>query len=351
MGKKAKPKKEETDSSREGEPSPRKPYLSGNRIELKRINNKVVKPMKTSADVDTRPVKGGALFPEVYGQVCLVAKKKSGKSVCIQNIVKECASKTTKIIAFVATLTRDQAWKDLKRWCKKHSIDFEGYTSIFSQGENGRKVNLLRTWMDTLQELNEGEDDEPSSEVSEEEEIEVAGDQIIRKRKHKNYFGDDSPSEEEESVSEDELFGERALTKDELKLFNAKLNEERKIRAPFQSPDYILIFDDLAHELKDPSIVSLHMKNRHFRCMTIQSFQHINCMLPSQLKNMDYFIFFKSLTDDKLQKIKNDGDLSIELPVLKTLYDHATAEPFSFLYIDNRNDRYRKKFDMEYEIH
>ena len=323
------------------------------RIELRKINNKVITPLKSKADRDTRPVKGGALFPEVYGQVCLVAKKKSGKSVCIQNIVKECAGKTTKVIAFVATLTRDQAWKDLKAWCKKHGVDFEGYTSIYSVGENGRKVNLLKTWMDTLQEINE-EDENESSEVSDEDEIEVAGDQIIRKRKVRDYFGDTRPESSEEEVSsesEDELFGERALTKEELKLFNAKLQEERKIKSPFQTPDYILIFDDLAHELKDPSIISLHMKNRHFKCMTIQSFQHINCMLPSQLKNMDYFIFFKSLTDDKLKKIKEDGDLSIELPVLKTLYDNATAEPYSFLYIDNRNDLYRKKFDKAYELH
>ena len=65
---------------------------------------------------------------------------------------------------------------------------------------------------------------------------------------------------------------------------------------------------------------------------------------------MDYFLMFKGLTEDKIQKIHDDGDLAVDLDTLQKVYADATKEQFGFLYVDTRNDLYRKNFDKMYII-
>ena len=99
-------------------------------ITLKTINNEKVVPFKIAGDKDDRPVMGYKLFDEPYANIYLCARKKSGKSCCIQKILKECTGKNTRIIAFCSTINKDKNWKAIQKWCKRHKIPFDSFSSI-----------------------------------------------------------------------------------------------------------------------------------------------------------------------------------------------------------------------------
>ena len=97
---------------------------------VKRLNNEKVGEVPWKKPRDTRPVRGFKLFPEMNANIFLCAKKKSGKTSTIYKILQKCCGKDTKIIAFCATLHKDQSWIAIKEWADDHGISFTGYTSL-----------------------------------------------------------------------------------------------------------------------------------------------------------------------------------------------------------------------------
>ena len=96
----------------------------------KKLNNEVVKEVPLLEAIDTRPVKGAALFPEIYANVFLCAKKKSGKTSCVYKIVKKCAGPKTKIVVFCSTLHKDKSWATIRALAEKRKWPFVGHTSL-----------------------------------------------------------------------------------------------------------------------------------------------------------------------------------------------------------------------------
>lgn len=315
-------------------------------ISKRRINKHRVAPIKGKGKVDERPVLGADLFPEVYAQIFICAKKKSGKTVVIQDIIKECADpKQTSVIAFCSTITKDQAWLDLASWCKKRKLHFQGFPSILED-----KVDRIQRFINKLEE--EG-DDRDIDDSDEEYDSEASS--------QEDFFASDSDSYSSE-YSDDDLF-EGVNRKQKIGLENEvgdrrlkKLFDRRRERtslvpkSKFRAPEYILIFDDLSHQLRLPSMVSLMKKNRHFKCKVIVSSQWPNDLKPEQIKQMDYILVFRSMSEEKLKKLRTDGDLAIEEEDLLRIYHDATKDPYNFLYIDTRNEQYRKNFDEMYNI-
>ena len=317
---------------------------SSPKITIQKINNEIIQPMKVYGGSDSRPVLGGNLFPEVYANIALIARKKSGKSVCIQKILKSCCGPNTTILAFCSTVNKDSAWISIKKWAEKKGIAFNAFPSI-KEG----KVDFLETFLHRLED--EAAEEGIDSEEEEEREKKGAG-----KPKPLNLFGGKESGSEEDSYSEEdsademEMFGDKKVGKGEQRMFDPKRTTSLRKKEKFQAPEYILVFDDLSHELKMPSLVSLLKKNRHYKVKTVISSQYICDLKPESLKQMDYLLLFKGMTDDKLEKIRKDADVSIDFNVLEKLYHHATKEPFHFLYIDCRNDLYRNCFDKQYKI-
>jgi hypothetical protein len=316
-----------------------KPSLKSGVI-LKTINNLKVVPLKNSLVENTKPVLGSDMFPEVYSNILLTAKKKSGKSVVIGNIVKKCAGKNTRVIAFCSTLNKDVAWIALKRYCKKHHIPFTGYQSIYE----GKK-NLLFEYLNKYQCQEERDMLDDSSE----------GEEMFSDMES-NSDGSSSGSDSDDEL---ELFtkgkGSRKNPLEKQHKVGADLSFLKKVESslvpelPYQAPEIIFVFDDLSHELRDEAINKLVKTNRHIKCKVIMSCQWIHDLLPEAIKQVDYLLLFKGLDSKKLEKIIKDADLSINLPILKEVYDNATLEPFNFLYID-RFDHFRKNFDKQYII-
>ena len=74
-------------------------------ITLKQINKHRVKPIPIPSDLDKRPIKGYDICPEIYSNIFLTAKKKSGKTSALFKIMKECCDKKTIIVVFCSTFT------------------------------------------------------------------------------------------------------------------------------------------------------------------------------------------------------------------------------------------------------
>jgi len=80
---------------------------------------------------------GADLFPELYSNIFLCAKKKSGKTTVIYNIIKKCANKNTKVVAFVSTIDKDKSRLTIREFCERKEIQFMGHSSTYdSEGNN-----------------------------------------------------------------------------------------------------------------------------------------------------------------------------------------------------------------------
>ena len=263
-------------------------------ISFKKINQEVVKPIKLPV-IKHEDIKGCNLFPEIYANIFLCAKKKSGKTSTIYKIIKSCINKNTKIIVFCSTCNKDKNWMAIKKWLISKKIHNEFYTSIHDN-------EALLTLINELQAL-EFENEINSSDSEEEKE-----DQIIKFDK-------------------------------KIQSYKVYIRKPKKI-----APEYVIIFDDLSLELKDKNIAHLLKTNRHYKSKVIISSQYINDLLPEARKQMDYVLLFGGHNVAKLEEIYNWSDLNISFEEFVNIYKKATKEKYNFLYIDTNNSEFRRNF-------
>lgn len=263
---------------------------------MKRINNIVVKAITLKCNPNQK-IKGYCLFPEIYSNIFLVAKKKSGKTSAIFKILRECSGKRTKLYFFVSTIYKDDSWEQIVKYFQKKGNELHISTSLKDNKELDDIVKSLQI-----------EESKRFDKKDKDKNVE----------KPKKYINiDDSDDESEE-----------------------KPKKEKKL-----SPEYIFVFDDIGSELRDPSIDQLLKTNRHFKSKVILSSQYVNDLKPESRKQIDYWILFKGHTEDKLSTIFKDSDIDIEFEKFEELYKTATKEDYNFLYIDTRTDTFRKTFN------
>ena len=263
---------------------------------LKRINNERVSAVPVIGGADTRPVKGSNLFSEPYANVFLLAKKKSGKSSVIYKIIDDCSERNTKVLAFCSTIYKDNVWIQIAELCKKKGLYFEPHTSLKEDG-----IDILEEFL-----ISESAPDVAT------EETEKATSSIL--------FDDDEPKAK-------------------------KVKKPKKLAC-----DWLIVIDDLSTELKSKSVEALLKKNRHLKSKVIISSQYLCDLKPESRKQMDYVLAFRSLTGDKLKTVYQDTDLSIDYTEFEKLYRIATHEPYSFFYIDVRNDEFRRNFSDKFVL-
>ena len=241
-------------------------------IKIQRINNEIVKAIPKPSNVDKRPVQGGHLFPFVYGNTFLVAGTFGGKTCTTFKILKACATRDTTIIVFVSSFYADESWEEIRKYFQKKKINFIAYTSITDHG-----VNQL--------------------------------DKLIHEL-------------DQEEVARKKALEEEVAPKEKLILCDEDEEEcdEKKKKSKFKAPKYMLVFDDISHELKDPSLVALLKKSRQWGIRCIVSTQYIHDCPPAALKQMAYFLVFKGQPADKLEKIQKDAALPISLSVCLSVF-------------------------------
>lgn len=269
------------------------------KFSINRINDVEVKEVPLLHEKDTRPVRGEKLFPEIYSNIFLCSKKKSGKTSTIYKILNSCSSRDTKVVAFCSTLYKDPSWETITAWCESNGLDFTGHTSL--KDDDG--TDLLDQ---LIHELETG-DTEP----------------VVKEPEQKNDWVDEP--------------------------FDSSLKKKKK-KSKYRAPEYIIILDDLSNELKSTSVTALLKKNRHFKSKIILSSQYLNDLLPAARKQLDYLILFRGHPDKKLVEVHRDADVSIPISQFQELYKFATKEAFSFLYIDTTTGKFRRNFNSVIKI-
>ncbi len=270
-------------------------------IRLKKINNARVKcvPLPKRQTLRTR---GGEMFEEVYANIFLLARKKSGKTTVMYNVLKKCCDKDTRVVIFSATYKKDANMKAIVKYFKKKGNQIETYSSIFEG-----KLNILDGILDEL----------GDPETDDEEEVKKRP-----KRPRKIIKVDDEEEEE----------------------------RKKKRKKKYLAPEIVFVFDDLSTELRSPSISRLMKTNRHYKSKVLLSSQYLHDLKPESIRQLDYLLAFKGLTEEKLLKVYVGMDLSFDFPVFERVYKNATEKKFEFLYIDNGNQKLRKNFSCEYDL-
>jgi hypothetical protein len=281
-------------------------------IQARKINNLKVKPIPFEGGNDPRPVRGAEMFSEPFANIFIAAKKKSGKTYVVYNILKKCMSSKTKLVVFCSTINKDPSWRYMIKYYKDKGVDVATYTSLKEDG-----IDRLQELITDLENQIEPEDEE-EEEIPPKEQLKMMGGALV-----KAILTHNLPPE---------ITGE---------------GKKKPRKSKYIDCEYIIVLDDLSTELKSKSLVGLLKKNRHAKAKIIVSSQYYLDLLPESRKQIDYFLLFKSQTDDKLQAIYKDADISIPYEKFHQLYVGATQEPYSFLYVDCREDKFRKNFDKE----
>lgn len=271
----------------------------------KQIINKVkVKPIVNNITEDITDVKGKELFKNNLSNIFICSRKRSGKSCLIGNILSKMADKRTTIIIFSSTINIDPCYISIREMLEKKGIPVLSYTHFID--DDGH--NILDDFL---------------KELEHEEEVE----------------------EEAPKLDGNVMTGDGMLLR-----FEADREEEKKPdKKPYvpkkSVPKYILVFDDLSSDLRHSSIIKNLKSNRHRNIMNIISSQYFLDLNTGAMSNLDYLIIFKGQDEDKLEKIHKRLDLGISLDTFKNYYEYAVKEPYNFIYIDIRNDEYRRNFN------
>ena len=270
-------------------------------VSSKKVNNCKIRKIPREGEEDKRPIKGYELCQEVYANIYLIAKKNSGKTTVIYNIIDRCAGRDTIVFAFVSTLNNDANWKGIKTMCEDKGMPFFGFTSLVDEEGVDQLQALVKSFQDS--------------------------------------------AEEKE--------GKEEVKAPLLPCFSPVVEEKRTTtkpkRLPYRAPEYIIVLDDLADELKKKSVATLLKKNRHFKCKVIISSQWLNDIPPAALGQMNLVCLFRGFSVEKLEEFHSKARLSIPFEDFKTLYLDATKDDYGFLAIDMDKGTYRKKFDVQYD--
>lgn len=258
-------------------------------IKEEKLNSVKVKPLVVS-QADTSKIKGADLFPSLYYNLFLCSKKKSGKTSLINTILTKTTDKKTIFFIFCPTVHVDATWKIIVETLENRGNVVNTYTEIMDG-----KINILNEIVEEL-----------------------------------------STPEEPKDKKEDKP---KALIK----------CEEPKKKGEYKpkkiSPQVVFVFDDASDMIRNPAIATLLKKNRHIKANVIISSQYIHDLRPESIKQLDYFVCFKSFSQDKLQLVHKGLDLSIEFDKLWSLYEHCVDKPYSFLYINVRSEEMRCNFN------
>ena len=288
-------------------------------MKTSKINNVRIKPIITSE----QPIdKIGAyrLFPEIYCNTAIIAKKKSGKTSVLYNCLEKCANKNTHVWLFSSTIHRDSTYKAILEMLERKKCQVSTFTHFLEEGGN-----ILEEIINELKSAN-GDSGEPI----ENEVVEGGGvyDRLQTTQKCKVKFGGEKSEED--------------LAKEEERKY---IKEEKKKKKKTLYPEHIFCFDDLGSDMRNKALSQLLKTNRHFKSKVFMLGHTLTDLEPSARKQLDYALIFKSFSEDKLKDLYRDLDLSLDFENFIKAYHYATTQPYCFLYISTKTDELRKNFN------
>lgn len=258
---------------------------------------------------------GHQYINHAYPNILLLAKKNSGKTNIIYNILKKCANRNTEVVIFCPTWELDDTYSQILDYLDSKGIPHQQFKNI-----------------DNLKDLMDSYD--------------------------KN-FGRGHPA----TPSDDEELKEPATQSYTLLTDSMQLKHppdagvggqpiKHKIRkSKFTVPEHIFIFDDCKKMLRSPVFNELIATNRHYNSKVIISTQYFTDIMPDSRTCLDVICIFPKIPLDKIKKLHEDTQLSTEYPIFEKLYLKATEQPHNFLYIDVRREQFKFNFDTLCKFH
>jgi len=283
-------------------------------LSLKQINKQHVKAIPIPND-DKRPIKGYDICEEVYANIFLCAKKKSGKTSALFHLVKNCAGRNTIIVVFCSTAYKDKNWIEIRKYFENKGMDIRVFTSIFEDGQD-HFSSLLK-----------------SSNI-----MMYSGDKYL------DFFGFFFFGS---STCLDRPVAAKCISVNRRNISSQLLCSGSGSSA---SSSFASCFKSSIRESSSPSLLSLLKANRHFKSKLIISSQWIHDLLPQSRKQIDLFMIFRGFTQAKLNEIYKDCDSGVPFDTFVNIYNKATERPHSFLYVDARSDCFRRNFNEQFII-
>ena len=281
-------------------------------FKTQRVSNKTV--TVTNEQKKDLKIKGADWFAEPYSNIFLLAKKKSGKTTVIENILKHCSGRNTKFIFIVSTIHKDSTWRRIVDYWEDKGNDVLTYDDLTTDG-----VNVIQEFMD-----------------QQKGDIQQGSGPII---KNKTSIQDIK-----------RVNGKLIITKSTQPVIVGRGEEELKESKPkLLYPEYFIVLDDLGNSMRDKAINQLLKTNRHYKAKVILSAQNLNDLMPEAIRNLDYVLCFGRIPDEKMEKLRQDLLLDVDEQTFHNMYKDATDKPHSFFYIGRSGeDEFRKNFNDKY---
>jgi len=304
-------------------------------------------------DVKGKPSGKNPLFDVLYCNVYACAKKNSGKTMLLYNILRKVVGKKTDLYIFCSTANKDATWKQIIDEFENKGNNVVVYDSILDSkmvGKSKRKVNNLENLIKSFNA------DEPKRKKKKSKKDKQEGGEENKFRISRPY----------ESLTRDMLgdnhivnrmFARPAVHHDNREVgvdtpdnfMDGKGETPKKPERPNKKgilyPEKIIIFDDLSEQIKDVFLSALLKKNRHFKSMVIVSSQFPNDLPPSSRSQFDYVFSWAGHNAKKQNVLRRMCDTNITEDEFSKLYYYATKEKYNFLLCDCRNNQFRKNFN------
>jgi hypothetical protein len=279
---------------------------------------------------DNEKIKGAEWFPTKYANIALFAKKNTGKTTVIENILKVRAGKNTAFVFFASTINKDPTWRRIVKYWQDRNHDVFVHDDIYEG-----KTNLIREFIDEQKEKEE-------------------------ERK----FKPPSPPLPKEKCQLIPLMGSTGLTNiEEERERKRKMQHENQEQEKRQKkakkpriiyPEYIIAIDDMGEGMRDPEINQLLKTNRHFQVDIILSGQNLHDLQPQAILQLNYTLIFGGIPEEKRERLYKNMLINVPFDLFNRMYDDATSKPHRFFYIGTvpggRPEEFRRGFTEKYQI-
>ena len=263
---------------------------------------------------------GHQYINHAYPNILLLAKKNSGKTNIIYNILKKCANRNTEVVIFCPTWELDDTYSQILDYLDSKGIPHQQF----------KNIDNLKDLMDSYDKNFDKADGESDEEYKEPIGYTLLTDSM-QLAKAAFAGGQREQHDSKEPEQQDAL---------------------KKIRkSKFTVPEHIFIFDDCKKMLRSPVLNSLIATNRHYKSKVIISTQYFTDIMPDSRTCLDVICIFPKIPLDKIKKLHEDIQLSTEYPIFEKLYLKATQQPHNFLYVDIRREQFKFNFDTLCKFH
>ena len=135
-------------------------------------------------------------------------------------------------------------------------------------------------------------------------------------------------------------------------LFRSILPPERRYK---RFPSSLIIIDDsIGTQLfglnrKNP-LVNFYIRARHYGCSIILSTQYWNSLNKAIRANATFLALFKNKDKKQLNSIYEEVASNITFDDFIRMFEDATEDKYSFLYIDLEKADFRRSFNSPYHL-